>query len=102
MQSSSNLEKTTSITAVMANTELNTKGSPPVETLVLGSDDQNTGEVVDVQPNSADEYVRGFKLALIVGSVALACFLMLLDTMVVSTVSCLGIQFLLVNRLLTT
>jgi hypothetical protein len=32
------------------------------------------------------EYVTGFKLAIIVASVALACFLMLLDTMIISTV----------------
>ncbi|KAH6845699.1 major facilitator superfamily domain-containing protein [Chaetomium sp. MPI-CAGE-AT-0009] len=31
------------------------------------------------------EYVTGFKLAIIVASVALACFLMLLDTMIIST-----------------
>ncbi|KAK3329998.1 major facilitator superfamily domain-containing protein [Apodospora peruviana] len=31
------------------------------------------------------EYVTGFKLAIIVASVALACFLMLVDTMVIST-----------------
>jgi hypothetical protein len=32
------------------------------------------------------EYVTGFKLVIIVASVALACFLMLLDTMIISTV----------------
>lgn len=41
---------------------------------------------VDTQPDSAARYVVGFKLASILGSVSLACFLMLLDTMVVSTV----------------
>ncbi|KAI0111767.1 efflux pump [Daldinia grandis] len=35
--------------------------------------------------DSSNEYVTGIKLVLIVASVALACFLMLLDTMVVST-----------------
>lgn len=34
-----------------------------------------------------DQYVTGLKLAIIVSSVALACFLMLVDTMVISTVS---------------
>lgn len=33
------------------------------------------------------EPVKGFKLAIIVASVALSCFLMLLDAMIVSTVS---------------
>lgn len=41
---------------------------------------------VNTQPDSAARYVVGFKLALILGSVSLACFLMLLDTMVISTV----------------
>ncbi|KAI0173703.1 efflux pump [Hypoxylon sp. FL1284] len=54
------------------------------ETLVMGIGDKETGKV-DIKPFSPDEYVTGFRLALIVGNVALACFLMLLDTMVVST-----------------
>ncbi|KAK7709063.1 hypothetical protein SLS64_006547 [Diaporthe eres] len=59
---------------------------PPEETSVLGSDDKETGKI-EVNANSDAEYVTGFKLALVVGSVALACFLMLLDTMVISTVT---------------
>lgn len=54
---------------------------------MLGSDDKEAGNA-DIKPDSATGYVTGFKLALVVGSVALACFLMLLDTMVISTVSC--------------
>jgi hypothetical protein len=42
---------------------------------------------IEIKPDNAKGYVTGIKLALIVGSVALACFLMLLDTMVISTVS---------------
>lgn len=44
------------------------------------------GNATDDDINDAGEYVTGFKLAIIVASVALACFLMLLDTMVISTV----------------
>lgn len=49
------------------------------------------GKLDDTTPDedddaAASEYVTGFKLAIIVASVALACFLMLLDTMVISTV----------------
>lgn len=42
----------------------------------------------DDHHGNAEESVTGIKLALVVASVALACFLILLDTMVVSTVSC--------------
>lgn len=59
--------------------------APPVETPVLDPDDKEMGKV-GINTNSDTEYVTGFKLVLIVGSVALACFLMLLDTMVISTV----------------
>ncbi|CAG8953372.1 hypothetical protein HYFRA_00010117 [Hymenoscyphus fraxineus] len=45
---------------------------------------EKPGEV-DAQPDSTTGYVVGFKLASILGSVSLACFLMLLDTMVIST-----------------
>jgi hypothetical protein len=41
-------------------------------------DEQREGEI---------QYVTGYKLAIIIASVALSCFLMLLDTMIVSTVS---------------
>lgn len=40
------------------------------------------------QQDSTDEYVTGFKLVVIVASVAMACFLMLVDTMVIGTVRC--------------
>lgn len=42
----------------------------------------------EVQDDSKDEieYVKGYRLAIVVGSVALACFLMLVDTMIISTV----------------
>lgn len=53
----------------------------------MQSPDAKRVEKIDVKPDDAAEYVIGFKLALIVGSVALACFLMLLDTMVIGTVS---------------
>lgn len=33
-------------------------------------------------------YVTGFKLGIVVSSICLSCFLMLLDTMVISTVRC--------------
>lgn len=33
-------------------------------------------------------YVTGFKLALVVACLAMACFLVLMDTMIISTVSC--------------
>ncbi|KAI1077292.1 efflux pump [Whalleya microplaca] len=55
----------------------------PKETSVMGSK-EDIGKLDDHHDNS-NEYVTGIKLALIVASVALACFLMLLDTMVVST-----------------
>lgn len=49
-------------------------------------DNKEDGDV-DIKSHDENEYVTGFKLALIVGSCALACFLMLLDTMVISTVN---------------
>lgn len=49
-------------------------------------DTQKPGKI-DTSPKTSVEYVTGFKLVLIVSSVALACFLMLLDTMVIGTVS---------------
>ncbi|KAI1463637.1 major facilitator superfamily domain-containing protein [Daldinia caldariorum] len=39
----------------------------------------------EVYHDNSNQYVTGIKLALIVASVTLACFLMLLDTMIVST-----------------
>ncbi|GAW26180.1 hypothetical protein SAMD00023353_2301120 [Rosellinia necatrix] len=45
-----------------------------------------------IKGNSQDDsvdYISGYKLAVVVASVALSCFLMLLDNLIVSTVSCL-------------
>ncbi|KAF4633295.1 hypothetical protein G7Y89_g4835 [Cudoniella acicularis] len=39
----------------------------------------------ETQLSDVNEYVTGFKLAIVVASVAMACFLMLVDTMVIST-----------------
>jgi hypothetical protein len=50
------------------------------------SDGSQTG-TPDLKPCDTNEYVTGFKLAIVVASVALACFLMLVDTMVISTAS---------------
>lgn len=56
-------------------------------------DTPQTGEKLDSAIATAldhglePQYVTGIKLALVVASVALGCFLMLVDTMVISTVS---------------
>jgi hypothetical protein len=42
---------------------------------------------VSLGTDSDIQYVTGLKLVMIVASVAMACFLMLVDTMVISTVS---------------
>lgn len=60
--------------------------SPDKEILSSDLDAQKPGKI-DTSPVSSVECVTGFKLFLIVSSVALACFLMLLDTMVIGTVS---------------
>jgi hypothetical protein len=44
-------------------------------------------ETAPGEDQDAREYVEGFKLAIVIASVALSCFLMLLDTMIISTVS---------------
>lgn len=68
--------------------ERSPKMLPSKETSVIGSkDSEEDAEKLDNNHDISNEYVTGIKLALIVASVALACFLMLLDTMVVSTVS---------------
>ncbi|XXH01448.1 hypothetical protein Hte_007808 [Hypoxylon texense] len=67
-----------------SSTEMNPRMTPPEETSVASTDDKEAAKV-DIKTDGTDEYVTGIRLALIVGSVALACFLMLLDTMVVST-----------------
>lgn len=66
-------------------------GNPPPardgpETGTPPSEDPSVPDKEVIQPDE-QEYVTGFKLAIIVASVALACFLMLLDTMIISTVS---------------
>ncbi|KAI1416184.1 efflux pump [Hypoxylon sp. FL1857] len=55
----------------------------PKETPVTGFKEDDGKS--DSHHGHSNEYVTGIKLGLIVASVALACFLMLLDTMVVST-----------------
>lgn len=59
---------------------------PAEEASVIGS--ARKGENVDNHSENNGQYLTGIELVLIVSSVALACFLMLLDTMVVSTVRC--------------
>lgn len=39
------------------------------------------------QEEDTIDYVSGWKLAIVIASIALSCFLMLLDTMIISTVS---------------
>ncbi|KAI0023437.1 efflux pump [Xylariomycetidae sp. FL0641] len=55
----------------------------PTKTPVIHSKDDVGG--ADGLNDDSEEYVTGMKLVLVVASVALACFLLLLDTMVVST-----------------
>lgn len=43
-------------------------------------------DALSVEPMAAREAVTGLKLAVVIASAALACFLMLIDTMVISTV----------------
>lgn len=60
----------------------------PVPPRILKLETEEKDNVkINTRSNDSTEYVTGFKLALVVASVALACFLMLLDTMVISTVS---------------
>lgn len=61
--------------------------SPTAEPTPMQGPDEKDAPMADSKPQSGVGYVTGLKLALIVGSVALACFLMLLDTMIISTVS---------------
>jgi hypothetical protein len=62
--------------------------SEPVEDVAALPTDSDA--LRDLKPedkaDAGTEYVTGFKLAVVVASVSLSCFLMLLDTMVVSTV----------------
>lgn len=41
------------------------------------------------EPSTIHEYLTGVKLGIIVAAVAFVSFLMLLDTMIISTVSCI-------------
>ncbi|KJK79855.1 hypothetical protein H634G_04094 [Metarhizium anisopliae BRIP 53293] len=59
--------------------------SPTAEPTPMQGPDEKDAPMADSKPQSGVGYVTGLKLALIVGSVALACFLMLLDTMIIST-----------------
>ncbi|KAI0115567.1 efflux pump [Nemania sp. FL0031] len=61
--------------------------SPSTAPLEKPETSTTTDQVIATAPNPVfePEYVVGKKLALVVGSAALACFLMLVDTMVIST-----------------
>lgn len=48
--------------------------------------DAQKPETIDTSPETSVEYVTDLKIILTVSSVALACFLMLLDTMFIGTV----------------
>lgn len=45
-------------------------------------------QTLEIEQVHEDAYVTGFKLVLVVASLAMACFLVLMDTMVISTVRC--------------
>ncbi|KAI3390912.1 hypothetical protein diail_8425, partial [Diaporthe ilicicola] len=46
---------------------------------------QDHGDKEQSAQGEGSQYVTGYKLAVVVASVALSCFLMLLDTMIIST-----------------
>lgn len=48
---------------------------------------EENGQVSTHKHGEAIEYVSGWKLVIVIASIALSCFLMLLDTMIISTVS---------------
>jgi hypothetical protein len=56
------------------------ESEPPAE------DPQNAPIEKNSQDNRA-EYITGYKLAVVIASVSLSCFLMLLDNLIISTVS---------------
>lgn len=61
-----------------------------VQTKQETKQEQSDGIVSSTEPSASqqkNEYVTGIKLALIVGAVSFICFLMLLDTSIVVTVS---------------
>jgi hypothetical protein len=51
------------------------------------ADGSNNSQVVTVAEQQEWEYITGPKLFLVIGTVTLACFIMLLDTSIVATVS---------------
>lgn len=63
----------------------------------LRSDTSSTGEAADEAlkiaqndiKNKEREYITGFKLGMVIVGVTLVCFLVLLDTSIIVTVSCL-------------
>jgi hypothetical protein len=48
---------------------------------------------IESEQNVEVEYITGYKLAVVVACVALSCFLMLLDTMIISTVSRMSLPY---------
>jgi hypothetical protein len=50
-------------------------------------EDPQSGIIKGDSQDDRVDYVSGYKLAVVVASVALSCFLMLLDNLIVSTVS---------------
>lgn len=70
---------------IVGNPTLDEKSWPDVS---QSNNDANRAGVKDFNHEESEpQHVTGIKLVLIVASVALACFLMLVDTMVISTVS---------------
>uniref|UniRef100_A0A0L0N955 Putative HC-toxin efflux carrier TOXA n=1 Tax=Tolypocladium ophioglossoides (strain CBS 100239) TaxID=1163406 RepID=A0A0L0N955_TOLOC len=88
---------------VMMHSTTETAAAPPPENapVVDGKAAAQSTVPSDSPQNAQDkdgaEYVEGYKLAIVVASVALSCFLMLLDTMIISTVS--RISTAIFNRL---
>lgn len=72
------------MTAELGNTS--PSGHRPQEQVLQPPKDLSSSS--EKQDDSEDEieYITGLRLAIVVGSVALACFLMLVDTMIISTV----------------
>lgn len=73
--------------------EADTKDATAVTTIAQPLDTSKNGGIPDsgleeatFKPEDPPQYVTGFKLGVIVASVALGCFLLLVDTMVISTV----------------
>jgi hypothetical protein len=54
--------------------------------LTADSSDTKTSQVATVAEQQEWEYITGPKLFLVIGTVTLACFIMLLDTSIVATV----------------